>query len=215
MASERPGQVRERILLLRVSDDDTLSHTRIFSLTGMSSSSRHVDILKSVTITINAGEKVAIVGRTGRYVPTYSSELYSFCLVMADAAEKSGKSSLVQTLFGLLPRTRGSIQVDGIDLDHVPIWVLRERIAGLPQQSFCNGLATVRHNLDPKTIHSDAQVSELLGCIFADVKEQREFDLGQIWESCEFSPGWQQRLSIARVLLRKSAVYVFDEPTSG
>lgn len=123
----------------------------------------------------------------------------------------------MQVLFGLLPRTRGYIRVDGIDLDSVPNPVVRERLVGVPQQPFCNALATVRRNLDPKATHSDAAIAEVLRCVFADVKEPRQFELDQIWESAEFSPGWQQRLGIARALLRKSSVYVFDadEATSG
>ncbi|KAK0649750.1 hypothetical protein B0T16DRAFT_410658 [Cercophora newfieldiana] len=152
-------------------------------------------ILKNVTITINPGEKVAIIGRTG-----------------------SGKSSLVQSLFNLLPRTQGTISIDGVNLDTVPSPLIRERLVGLPQFTICNSLATLRRNLDPSRAHSDAEITAVLDKVFADVKgagSDTLLNLDQVWERCEFSQGWQQRLGIVRMLLRRGRVWVFDEATSG
>jgi len=118
-------------------------------------------------MTIRPGEKVAIIGRTG-----------------------SGKFSLIQTLFNLLSRSHGAIHVDGVSLNNIPCSLIRERLVGLPQYSVSNGLATLRRNLDPSGTRSDAEISVLL-----DIAEVQgvDFDLDQIWETCGFPQGWQQR----------------------
>lgn len=164
-------------------------------------------ILKDVTITIHPGEKVAVIGRTG-----------------------SGKSSLVQSLFNLVPRAHGTIHIDGTNLDSVPSSLLRERLIGLPQFAVSNSLATLRRNLDLGGTRSDADIRAVLRKVFTDVRgaavseEEEEkgqqgvldLDLDRVWERCEFSQGWRQRLGIARALLRgPGRVWVFDEATSG
>ncbi|KAK0623913.1 P-loop containing nucleoside triphosphate hydrolase protein [Immersiella caudata] len=152
-----------------------------------------MDILKNVTATIHGGEKVALVGRTG-----------------------SGKSSLIQALFGLLPRTQGTITIGSRDISTIPASILRDRLVGSPQQVFCSAQATVRKNLDPAGTSSDATISTLTNRIFEDVEDFPGLDLDATWQSQEFSAGWQQRLGLVRALLRKGRrIYMFDESTSG
>lgn len=127
----------------------------------------------------------------------------------------SGKSSLVQLFFGLVSQTSGSVHIDGVDLDTVPREVIRQRVVGLPQQSFCSSLGTIRRNLDPERRHSDTDITEMMRRVFVGISEQPEFDLDWAWEDCHFSPGLQQRMAIARTLLREATIYVMDEPTSG
>lgn len=102
----------------------------------------------------------------------------------------SGKFSLIKTLFNLLSRSHGAIHVDGVSLNNIPCSLIRERLVGLPQFSVSNGLATLRRNLDPSGTRSDAEISVLLD--IAEV-QRVDFDLDQIWETCGFPQGWQQR----------------------
>lgn len=87
-------------------------------------------MLKSLNITINSGEKVAIVGRTA-----------------------AGKSSIVKALFRM-DCTEGSIHIDSIDISTIPLSVLRNRLSIIPQDAFVFS-GSVRQNLDPFEEHSD------------------------------------------------------------
>ncbi|KAJ2252888.1 ATP-binding cassette glutathione S-conjugate transporter ycf1 [Coemansia sp. RSA 455] len=82
--------------------------------------------LKNVNLTINPGEKIGIVGRTG-----------------------AGKSSLAKVLFRLIhENTSGSILVDGHNISEFGVGDYRPRLGMIPQEStMLNG--SIRHNLDP------------------------------------------------------------------
>ena len=83
-------------------------------------------VLNNVSFTIRAGEKIGVAGRTG-----------------------SGKSSLILTMFRLLPIQKGSvITIDGIDTSSMPLVELRSNIAAIPQEPVLFA-GTVRENLDP------------------------------------------------------------------
>ncbi|KAF4854459.1 ABC transporter gloK [Colletotrichum siamense] len=154
-------------------------------------------VFTNASIHIQAGEKIAVVGRTG-----------------------SGKSSLAQLLFGLITKTGGSVHIDGVDLDTISPQLLRQRLVGAPQFSFYNGQASVKKNLDPGDNHSPSDVVDMIRLMSVGVSDggqpEAMVDVDQAWESSRFSSfDWQQRLGIARALLRRSALYVMDEPTSG
>ncbi|KAL9585492.1 MAG: hypothetical protein Q9212_001498, partial [Teloschistes hypoglaucus] len=92
------------------------------------------DVLKTLTIHIEAGEKVGICGRTG-----------------------SGKSSLIMAIFRMIELRSGSITIDGIDISTIPRKEIRSRIIGLPQDVFLlNG--SVRLNVDPYQKSSDQAI---------------------------------------------------------
>jgi len=70
-------------------------------------------VLKGVSFSINAGEKVGIIGRTG-----------------------AGKSSIVQALFRTVEPAGGSIEVDGLDLAKLGLETIRSRLGVIPQDAF-------------------------------------------------------------------------------
>lgn len=91
-------------------------------------------VLNDVSITIKAGEKVGICGRTG-----------------------SGKSSLLLTIFRFLEAEQGKILIDGVDIAKVPLATLRKRLTIIPQQAdIFQG--TVRSNLDPFNEYQDVEL---------------------------------------------------------
>lgn len=82
-------------------------------------------ILRGLSLRVGAGERIAIVGRTG-----------------------AGKSSIASTLFRLVELSAGSIAIDGLDITTLGLQDLRSRLAIIPQDlTLFRG--TVRSNLDP------------------------------------------------------------------
>ncbi|KAJ2840649.1 ATPase-like protein [Coemansia sp. 'formosensis'] len=82
--------------------------------------------LKNVNVTINPGEKIGIVGRTG-----------------------AGKSSLAKVLFRLIhENTSGSILIDGQDISEFGVGDYRARLGMIPQESTMMD-GSIRYNLDP------------------------------------------------------------------
>lgn len=73
----------------------------------------------------------------------------------------AGKSSLLQALFRTVELSGGRIRVDGEDCRHVPLQVLRSRLGIVPQDPFLwNG--SVRANLDPEGLRTDAELNDAL-----------------------------------------------------
>ncbi|KAF3128104.1 hypothetical protein TWF703_009706 [Orbilia oligospora] len=156
-------------------------------------------VLKGINLTISAGTKVGLCGRSG-----------------------SGKSSLVATLFRLLEVQGGSITIDGIDVTDVPINTLRGRLNVLSQEPFFLA-GTVRENLG-YAIVSDEDNDNLQDEDMLEVLDRvglKEKVLG--WEgglNAEFDPegslshGERQLFCLARAMLKKSNIVVLDEFTS-
>lgn len=90
--------------------------------------------LKDLSVQIQAGMKVGIVGRTG-----------------------AGKSTILQTLFRLIELCDGTIKIDDVDIKDVGLHILRKNIAFIPQTPFILQ-GSIRENLDPFNECSDAEI---------------------------------------------------------
>lgn len=95
-------------------------------------------VLHRISATIEPGEKVAIVGRTG-----------------------AGKTSLVQTLFRMSTLSEGYILIDDIDIDTIALNDLRHRISIIPQNPILF-TGTIRSNLDQFRMCSDNEIWQAL-----------------------------------------------------
>ena len=98
--------------------------------------------LRHISMSIRAGEKVGIVGRTG-----------------------AGKSSLIQTLFRMGTLVDGQIKIDNIDIASVGLDDVRRRISIIPQDPVLF-TGTMRTNLDPFVNYSDEQIWHALEQVF-------------------------------------------------
>jgi ATP-binding cassette subfamily B protein len=155
---------------------------------------RGADVLRGVSLTIEAGETVALVGSSG-----------------------VGKS----TLCALIPRfydvTEGAVRIDGHDVRAVTLASLRRQI-GVVQQDVYLFAGTVAENIRyGRPGASDAEVIEAATSADAHdfimaLPQGYDTDIGQ--RGIRLSGGQKQRLSIARAFLKDPPILIFDEATS-
>ena len=139
-------------------------------------------VLRNITMSIEGGKKVGIVGRTG-----------------------AGKSSLISTLLRLVELESGEITIDGVDISQIGLADLRSAVAVIPQDPVLFQ-GTVRYNIDPFDTHTDQEVwraieeSNLKEKVCA---ENKQLDMVVEAEGGNFSVGEKQLICLARALLRK------------
>ncbi|HHY43227.1 MAG TPA: ABC transporter ATP-binding protein [Coprothermobacter sp.] len=148
-------------------------------------------VLRDISFTAEPGQFTAIVGSTG-----------------------SGKSTLVNLIPRFYDVTDGQILLDGIDIREMPVEELRAKISLVPQKAFLFR-GTVEENL--RWGNDDATIEELWHAL--EIAQAKEFVVnmpGQLQAfidqaGANVSGGQRQRLSIARALVKKAEVYVFDD----
>ena len=151
-------------------------------------------ILNNVSFTIGAGQKVAVVGASG-----------------------AGKSTLVKLLFRFYDLDEGSITIGGTDISHITKNSLRQAIGIVPQDTVLfndSVFENVRYGC-PEA--SDAEVSNAIYLAHLDnfisqLPEGHQTRVGE--RGLKLSGGEKQRVAIARTILKRSPVLVFDEATS-
>lgn len=151
------------------------------------------NVLCGLSFTIEAGQHVGIVGRTG-----------------------CGKSSTMLALLRLVDVNAGSILIDGISTKEVPLQQLRSgAVSIIPQEPYLFE-GSVRENLDPFLTQTDADLWEVLKRVsVADLVSSLGGLESNILEGAEnISAGQRQLLCIARTLLRRSKIVLLDEATA-
>ena len=152
-----------------------------------------VEVLSNISLFIDAGEKVAIVGETG-----------------------SGKSTLAQILIGLYPISKGEMFYNGYEVKEIGYETIRENV-GFVLQAPLMFNNTLKFNLTLGKEYQDKEIYEALKIAQLDdfVKGlSKGLDTVVGKNGTKLSGGQRQRLSIARVLLDNPKVIIFDESTS-
>ncbi|REJ82398.1 MAG: ABC transporter ATP-binding protein [Bacteroidetes bacterium] len=155
-----------------------------------------IKALQQISFTVNPGETLAILGKTG-----------------------SGKSTIAGLILRLYDAGEGTVLVDGTDIRNWPLHSLRQQCGYVPQDSFlfsdtiANNIAFgLRQELNPderrKMIHEAAKNAD----IYNNVMEFRMgFDTRIGERGITLSGGQKQRVSIARAIIKNPAVLIFDD----
>ncbi|QKE75038.1 ABC transporter ATP-binding protein [Arthrobacter citreus] len=159
-----------------------------------SSSNEDEAILKDVSFEAKQGETIAIIGSTG-----------------------SGKTSLVQLIPRLYDVTAGSILMDGVNIQRLPLLELRKKIGMVLQESFLF-TGSIRDNIAFGKSDATQEEIEAAGTVaqahdfISKLPDGYETKIGQ--RGVNLSGGQKQRISIARALLIKPPVLILDDSTS-
>ncbi|XIH46996.1 hypothetical protein C1N65_28705 (plasmid) [Priestia aryabhattai] len=156
-------------------------------------------VLDNINLTINAGERIAIVGENG-----------------------SGKTTLIHCLMGLYELKKGSILINGIDINSLDIEALRRNFTVI-FQDFMRYAFSVRENIIIGDVENKNDESRMyyageksgISSFVESLEDGYDTPLGKIFEDgSDLSGGQWQKIAIARSVFRNSDVIILDEPTS-
>jgi len=150
------------------------------------------NVIENLSVFINSGEKIGIVGRTG-----------------------SGKSTFFLSLLRILEPTHGSILIDDVDISQVGLDDLRNKVTAIPQDPMLFK-GTLRENMDLLGQYTDQQLWESLERVCLKSKFEAENGLDTAIKDAgeNLSAGEKQLLCIGRAILAKAKIILIDEATS-
>ena len=151
-----------------------------------------IEALQGITLTIESGETVAIVGQNG-----------------------AGKTTLVKHLNGLLLPTSGEVRIGGWDTRNQSVAKLARRVGYVfqnPDEQLFSKNVETEVAFGPRNLKLDGeQIQNLVKDALAltelsDKRETNPYDL---------SPNWRKMVALASVISMDTDIVVFDEPTTG
>ena len=150
--------------------------------------------IENVSFKTKPGKMLAIIGSTG-----------------------AGKSTVINLIPRFYDATKGNITLDGVDITKIPIKDLRDSIGFVPQKAVLFK-GTIKDNIRfGKKDATDEEINEALSVAQTEhfiSKLPKGLDSFVSQGGKNFSGGQKQRLSIARALVKKPEVYVFDDSFS-
>jgi ATP-binding cassette subfamily B protein len=152
------------------------------------------DVLHNISFTAQTGETTALIGSTG-----------------------CGKSTVVNLIPRFYDVTKGAIYLDGLDVRQVRQTDLRDKIGYIPQKGTLfsgtieSNLLYADQNASPETLQEAADIAQASEFIFA---KPEGFSAEIAQGGSNVSGGQKQRLAIARALVKKPPIYIFDDSFS-
>jgi len=148
----------------------------------------YLQVLWDVSLHVDRGEFVTLVGSNG-----------------------AGKTTLVSTLFGLIPVSKGRIEFEGKDITGLaPFEIVRRGLSLVPEKRELFPRMTVRENLELGAFATGRRVDpDRIFDLFPHLAEREDQNAGTL------SGGEQQMLAIARCLMSDPKMIVLDEPSLG
>lgn len=153
-------------------------------------------VLRNLSFTIEAGETVGILGRTG-----------------------SGKTSIVDLLLRIYNVEEGQIFIDGHDIMRLPIVQVRDSVGYVPQDGFLFS-DTIKNNIslsfskNPR-VHDSVEQAAILSDVHDNIVEFSDgYDTVIGERGVTLSGGQRQRVAIARALIKNSPIMILDDSVS-
>ena len=169
---------------------------QVIQICGLKKSFNGHQVLSNINLTVNRGENVVILGKSGE-----------------------GKSVTIKCIAGLLTQDEGSLKVFGSEvneMDEPALKALRRRIGFLFQNAALYDSMTVRENLAfplerVSAIKNKKEIAQLSEEVLEAVGLSEVIDK----MPSELSGGMRKRMGLARTLIVKPEVMLYDEPTTG
>ncbi len=153
-----------------------------------------VNAIENVGFRLRKGERLGIIGPVG-----------------------SGKSTLLKIILGILPPQEGSVMINGIDLKTIDMTAFRKTLAYVPQEALLFS-GTLHENVDFGQDVPDDTLFESAIEIAQMKEELRGFPAGESTivgqRGVSLSGGQKQRMAIARALVRRPQLLLFDDITA-
>jgi len=157
------------------------------------------EVLKGISFSIKAGEKIAFVGQNG-----------------------AGKTTLIKLILRFYEPTKGEILLDGININRFDLAEFRERF-GVIFQDFFKYEFTLRENIavgNIAEVENDEMINyaasqSLANQVVAEMTEGIDQQLGRRFaKGQELSGGQWQKVALARAYMKNADIMILDEPTS-